>query len=123
MDTRHAKLTYPSEVQAGDENLEIEQIIKNVRHDFGMTQEEMADYLGVNKWTYIAFENGRGDFHTSWLTNLPRDVRKRIVTRLVRREQRIISYLRDLVEEPEEEPAADPVPVVLRRPTASALTP
>jgi transcriptional regulator with XRE-family HTH domain len=98
-------------------------ILKRARTLAELTQIEVADRLGVSRWTYIALENGRGTFHSEWIDKLPDVMRNPVIMYFQREHQKAIERLRQKlileVEEDEEEPIPVPAarPSVIPRPT------
>jgi len=52
--------------------------IRKARTNAELTQQEMADNLGISLWTYNRLENGKRTFDTEWLAKLPYGMRPTI---------------------------------------------
>jgi DNA-binding XRE family transcriptional regulator len=60
-------------------NTNIGFILRNARLDHEMTQQEVADWLGVSLWTYNRLENGKRHFDKEWIKDLPPKLRFPVV--------------------------------------------
>jgi len=60
-------------------NTNIGLILRNTRLDHEMTQQEVADWLGVSLWTYNRLENGKRHFDKEWIKDLPPKLRFPVV--------------------------------------------
>jgi transcriptional regulator with XRE-family HTH domain len=76
-------------------NTELGRVLRATREAAGLTQNELADCLGVSLWTYNRFENGarvlKGD---DWVERLPPVMRRPVVACLTREHERQIAHLR-----------------------------
>jgi transcriptional regulator with XRE-family HTH domain len=66
-------------------NVNLGKVMKRARLLANMTQIEVADYLGISRWTYIALEQGRGLLHNEWIDQLPQAMRNPVIDYLAER--------------------------------------
>ena len=50
---------------------EMSEALRSSRLSAGMTQQELADILGITPWTYNRIEKGKRSFQAEWLRKLP----------------------------------------------------
>ena len=62
--------------------IEIGGMLREARFIQDMTQQEVADAIGVSLWTYNRLENGRRHFDQRWVERLPNGLRQPIVKHL-----------------------------------------
>ena len=101
-------------------------ILKRARLADDRTQIEVANILGISKWTYIALENGRGTFHHEWISRLPEGMRNAVIQGFENRHRATIRENEEAIEAlhklmTRHPPAVLAPPPMIRRPTASAL--
>lgn len=61
---------------------EMARILRQARVDAGLTQLEVANYLGVARWTYHRAETGYRDFSSDWVRRLPLSMQRPIASYL-----------------------------------------
>lgn len=78
-----------------------------------MTQVQLAELLGISRWTYNRVVNGHAQLRTEWVRLLPLPIREPVVRYLQRRHEQQRDVLNDWLHEP--------APRRIRRPTASGV--
>ena len=69
-------------------------VLRKAREAAQMTQGQLADTLNINRWTYVAVEQGRGRFRSEWVRRLPMDIRKPVIECLLRQHEDAMAELR-----------------------------
>lgn len=101
-------------------------ILKRARLKTDLYQTEVADLIGIPKWTYIALEHGRGLFDYEWLALLPRAYRQSAIRDFKHLHYTEIEHNREALKQLDKLLEADPPedeaesPKRFSRPTASS---
>jgi hypothetical protein len=96
----------------------IGRMLRDARFAENMTQQEVADALGVSLWTYNRLENGRRHFDEAWIERLPVGLRQPIVKYMESRCHAQLDFLRRVLQP---QPAL-PRPKLMRGDSVPALT-
>ena len=93
----------------------IGEVLREAREAADLRQGELANMLGISRWTQNRLESGHGYFRMEWLRLLPAAMREPVVTAIQALYEAEVEALDPLIPTPE----PPPVPLV-KRPTGSA---